>query len=142
MTLLSGFGNITRTLRNRDYRIYTAGNAVSLIGSWMQRVVTGWLAWELTGSGFWLGLVVFADLAPTVFIGPLAGTFADRWDRLRVTKISQALSMLQAAALCALTATGLIGIWLLFLLTALPWRGHRVQPAGAPRAHTGARPAQ
>ena len=38
------------------------GNSVSLIGTWMQRVAVGWLAWDLTRSGTWLGIVVFADL--------------------------------------------------------------------------------
>ena len=48
-------------LRNANYGIYTAGNAVSLIGTWMQRISIGWLTWELTHSGFWLGLVAFAE---------------------------------------------------------------------------------
>lgn len=117
MTPLSGLRNIVRALSNPNFGIYTAGSAVSLVGTWMQRVVTGWLTWELTGSGAWLGLVVFADLFPTVVIGPIAGAYADRSDRLRVTKISQTLAMLQAIALFLLTATGLINIWLLLALT-------------------------
>ena len=71
MTPLSGLANIVRALRNRTSRIYTAGSAVSLVGTWMQRVVTGWLAWQLTQSGTWLGLVVFADLFPTVHGRPV-----------------------------------------------------------------------
>lgn len=117
MKPLSGLENIVRALKNPNFGIYTAGNAVSLVGTWMQRVATGWLAWELTGSGTWLGLVVFADLFPTVVVGPFAGAYADRSDRLRVTKISQALAMLQAVALFGLTATGLINIYLLLALT-------------------------
>lgn len=117
MTPLAGLSNIVRALKNPNFGIYTAGSAVSLVGTWMQRVVTGWLAWQLTGSGAWLGLVVFADLFPTVIVGPIAGAYADRSDRLRVTKISQSLAMLQAAALFLLTATGLINIWLLLALT-------------------------
>lgn len=112
-----GLGNIARALRNPNFRAYTTGNAISLVGTWMHRVVTGWLAWELTHSPFWLGLIAFADLFPTVIVGPFAGAYADRVDRLKVTKISQALSMLQALALLALTASGLITIWLLFFLT-------------------------
>jgi MFS family permease len=117
MTPLSGLHNIARALKNPNFGIYTAGSAVSLVGTWMQRVVTGWLTWELTGSGAWLGLVVFADLFPTVIVGPIGGAYADRTDRLRVTKISQSLAMLQAAALFVLTATGLINISLLLALT-------------------------
>jgi MFS family permease len=117
MIPLSGLQNIVRALKNPNFRIYTAGSAVSLVGTWMQRVVTGWLTWELTGSGAWLGLVVFADLFPTVVIGPIAGAYADRNDRLRVTKISQTLAMVQAVMLFGLTVTGLINIWLLLALT-------------------------
>jgi predicted MFS family arabinose efflux permease len=112
-----GLGNIARALRNPNFRIFTVGNAVSLIGTWMQRVVTGWLTWELTQSGFWLGAMAFADLFPTVVIGPFAGAYADRLDRLRVTQVSQILSLVQAVALLILTATGLINIWLLLALT-------------------------
>ena len=112
-----GLGNIARALRNPNFRIFTTGNAVSLIGTWMHRVVTGWLTWELTQSGLWLGLIAFADLFPTVIVGPFAGAYADRLDRLKVTKISQALAMAQSIALLILTATGLINIWLLLVLT-------------------------
>jgi len=117
MTPLAGLTNIVRALKNPNFAIYTAGSAVSLIGTWMQRVANGWLTWQITGSGTWLGLVVFADLFPTVVVGPFAGAYADRSDRLRVTKISQALAMLQAAALFALTVSGLINIGLLLVLT-------------------------
>jgi hypothetical protein len=55
---------IIRTLAHRDYGLYTAGNSISLIGLWVQRVAIGWLTWELTGSATWLGLVAFADLFP------------------------------------------------------------------------------
>jgi MFS family permease len=119
MSLTAGFSNFGRVLRNPNFGIYTAGNSVSLIGTWMQRITTGWLAWQLTESGGWLGLVAFADLFPTVVIGPIAGAAADRWDRLAVTKISQALSCAQALALFALTASGQITIGLLLALTAL-----------------------
>jgi MFS family permease len=117
MTPLAGLTNIVRALKNPNFAIYTAGSAVSLIGTWMQRVVTGWLAWQLTESGAWLGLVVFSDLFPTVLVGPFAGAYADRSDRLRVTKISQALAMLQASALFLLTVSGSINIALLATLT-------------------------
>ena len=114
----SGFGGIARALRNPNYGLYTAGNAASLIGTWMQRIAVGWLTWQLTGSGAWLGAMAFADLFPTVIIGPIAGAAADRWDRLRVTKISQALAMAQSVVLFLLTFSGLITIELLLMLTA------------------------
>jgi predicted MFS family arabinose efflux permease len=114
----SGFGGIARALRNSNYGLYTAGNAASLIGTWMQRIAVGWLTWQLTGSGAWLGAMAFADLFPTVLIGPIAGVAADRWDRLRVTKISQALAMAQSIVLFLLTVSGMITIEMLLVLTA------------------------
>ncbi len=117
MFSLAGFARIGRALRNPNYGIYTAGSSVSLVGTWMQRVAVGWLAWQLTESGAWLGAVAFADLFPTVVIGPLAGAAADRWDRVKALKIGQGLMLLQALVLCALTVSGLMTIWLLLGLT-------------------------
>lgn len=108
---------IAHALRLPNYGIYMAGNSISMVGMWMQRVAVGWLTWELTGSAAWLGAIAFADLFPVVLIGPIGGSAADRWDRLKLTKINQVLSLLQALALFGLTVTGLITIELLFVLT-------------------------
>src|SRR5215467_12263693 len=104
--------------RNPSFGLYSAGSAVSLIGMWMQRIAVGWLTWQLTGSGFWLGIIAFADFFPVVVVGPIAGAAADRWDRLTVIKISQTISLLQATLLFWLTATGSITLELLVALTA------------------------
>jgi predicted MFS family arabinose efflux permease len=116
MSILAGLGNISRTLAHRDFGVYVAGNGVSLIGTWMQRIGVGWLAWELSHSGAVLGLVAFADLFPGVLIGPFGGALADRADRLRVIKVAQTLIMLQALALFVLTASGAITVPLLVAL--------------------------
>ncbi|MCC7275511.1 MAG: MFS transporter [Alphaproteobacteria bacterium] len=116
---MSSIGLIVRALRNPNYAIYVAGNSVSLIGTWMQRIGVGWLTWELTQSGTWLGLVAFADLFPSVFFGPLGGAIADRIDRLRIIFTSQALAMAQAATLFVLTATGTIDMVSLFVLVLI-----------------------
>jgi MFS family permease len=107
------------TLALRDYRRYASGNAFSLIGTWMQRVGVGWLMWQLTGSGTWLGIVAFADLAPAIVLGPLGGAIADRVSPLRITFIAQALCMIIAAALAVTTAMGHITPGLLAFLVAL-----------------------
>src|ERR1051325_11342975 len=109
---------ISLPLRNANFGIYSLGSAVSLIGMWMQRIAVGWLTWQLTGSGFWLGIVAFADFFPVVVIGPIAGTAADRWDRLKVVKISQTISLLQASIVFLLSTTGHMTIELLVALTA------------------------
>jgi MFS family permease len=106
-------------LRNANYGIYAAGNAVSLVGTWMQKISIGWLTWELTQSGFWLGIVAFADFFPVLIVGPIAGAYADRLDRLRVVKTSQILSLTQATVLCLLTALGHMTIGLLVALAAI-----------------------
>ena len=106
-------------LRNANFALYSAGSAVSLIGMWMQRIAIGWLTWQMTKSGLWLGIIAFADFFPVLLIGPIAGAAADRWDRLRVVKTSQIISLVQATLLFALTASGHINIALLVALTAL-----------------------
>jgi len=104
---------------NADFRHYTLGNGFSQFGIWVQRVTVAWLTWELTESPFWLGLMAFADFAPAVVCAPLAGAIADRVDRLRGIKITQALGGLQCIALVALTGSGSITIGLLLTLTFL-----------------------
>lgn len=118
---LASMAPLVHALENRQFRRYTIGSAVSLCGTWIQRVALGWLAWELTKSGTWLGLVVFADLFPTILVSPLAGAVADRWDRLRVTRVAQIVALLQAAVLAGLVATGLANIWWLLVLAL--WSG-------------------
>ena len=113
----AGFANAVRVFRNRNYRVYTAGNSVSLIGTWMQRASVLWLAWALAHSTIWLGIVSVADLLPTLVLSPIAGVLADRVDRVRLIRVTQVVAMVQAALLAALTYTGLITVELLFLLT-------------------------
>ncbi|MGH6917548.1 MAG: MFS transporter, partial [Geminicoccaceae bacterium] len=114
--MMTRLGAIPRTLAHRNFGIYVAGSSVSLIGTWMQRIGVGWLAWDLSHSGAVLGLVAFADLFPTIVIGPFGGALADRLDRLRMMRIAQSAIMLQALTLFALTASGLITVELLIAL--------------------------
>ncbi|HEY5063734.1 MAG TPA: MFS transporter [Xanthobacteraceae bacterium] len=104
--------------RNKTYGVYAAGNAVSLIGTWMQRISVSWLTWEMTHSGLWLGIMAFADFFPGLVVSPLAGAFADRTDQLTVVKSSQVVSLLQAMVLFGLTATHHLNISGLVALTA------------------------
>ncbi|MCP4330659.1 MAG: MFS transporter [Alphaproteobacteria bacterium] len=117
MAVALRFRRVARVFENRNYRIYTTGFGISLVGTWMQRISVGWLTWELTESGTWLGLMAFASLFPATLIGPLAGVVADRWDRLRVIRLSQSLAMVQSFALFGLTLAGVMTPWLLLALT-------------------------
>lgn len=90
-----------RAFADRNYRLFFAGQGVSLVGSWMTRLATGWLVLRLGGAdaAWLLGLVSFAGLAPTFFLGPLAGVLVDRWNRHTVLVVTQVLSLAQSAAL-------------------------------------------
>jgi MFS family permease len=114
-----GLGNIARAFAHRNYRIYASGNAVSLIGIWMQRVSVGWLAWTLTHSGTWLGIVSMAEFFPVVFLSPLAGALADRRDRVGIIRVTQIAGSAEASLLAVLVYSGTITIELLFGLTLL-----------------------
>jgi predicted MFS family arabinose efflux permease len=116
MTLADSAGRFTKAFRNRDYAIYCAGSTITLIGLWMQRIAAGWVMWEMTESATWLGLVAFADLFPVMVVSPIAGTMADRIDRLWIAKVTQVLAMLQAIALAWLTLSGGLTPYTLMIL--------------------------
>ena len=113
------FPGVFRAFRHRNFRLFIAGQLVSLIGTWAQRLAVGWLAWELTHSPFWVGAVSFAGLFPGVLVGPYAGSVADSMSRLRLLKISQFAFLLQAGILAALTIGDVITLPLLLFLEAV-----------------------
>ena len=101
---------MVRALRHRNYRLFFGGQGVSLIGTWMTRVATGWLVYRLTGSAFLLGLVSFAGQIPILFLGPFAGVWVDRLNRHRVLVVTQVLSMLESFALAGLALAHIITV--------------------------------
>ena len=105
--------------RSRNYRLYFAGQSISLIGTWMTRVATSWLVYRLTDSAFLLGVVGFLGQIPALFLSPLAGVWVDRWDRHQAMVITQALAMVQSLALAVLTLTHTINMPWIFFLTFL-----------------------
>src|ERR1041384_3191541 len=108
--------HLTRALRSRNYRLFFGGQSVSLVGTWITRVATSWLVYRLTGSELLLGVVGFCGQIPTMVLAPFAGVIVDRTDRHRLLVITQVASMLQSAALGALTLEGLITVKLLVIL--------------------------
>jgi MFS family permease len=115
----SSFAAMGRALKHRNYRLFFAGQGTSLVGTWLTRVATSWLVYRLTGSAMLLGLVGFAGQLPTFVLAPLAGVLVDRWSRHRVLVVTQALAMLQSAALAALAITHVIQVWHILILSAL-----------------------
>ncbi len=87
------------------------GQGVSMVGTWMQAVASGWLAYRLTNSPLMLGIVGFSSQAPIFLLGPLGGFFADTGNKRRILIVTQAISMAQALVLAALTLSGKIEVW-------------------------------
>ncbi len=109
--------NPFRTLvRHRNFRLFWAGQTLSLVGTWMQIMAQGWLALQLTNNAFLVGLVASAGAFPVLLLSFPAGVLVDRIDRLRLVTAMQALLLVEATALWALTATGRVTVgWLLVL---------------------------
>ncbi|HWC33000.1 MAG TPA: MFS transporter, partial [Actinomycetota bacterium] len=93
------------SLRFRDYRLLWAGAVISNTGTWMQNVALSWYVFTLTRSAFWVGAVAFASFFP-MWLSPLGGVLADRFDRRRILLATQSVMMIAATALAVLVGTG------------------------------------
>ena len=109
---------IGRAMRHRNYRLFFFGQGTSLIGTWLTRFAIGYQTYALSHSALQLGLVAFFSQAPTSLVAPIAGVLVDRWDRHRTLIVTQALAMLQSAALAFFALTGLMTVWHLMALGA------------------------
>jgi len=97
-----------RALRSPNFRRYYAGQAVSMIGTWLQSIAIMWLAYQLSGSTVFTGLVGFLNSVPYLVLSPLAGVLGDRFDRRRILMTVLTLMGLQAVALALLSGFGLV----------------------------------
>jgi MFS family permease len=111
--------SVFRALHHRNFRLYLGGQAVSLVGTWLQSVAQSWLVYRLTDSAFLLGLTGFVGQAPVFFLAPLGGALADHLDRRRLLVWTQGMSALLAAALGALTLSGHVTIGQVLAVAAL-----------------------
>jgi len=109
--------HLLRALRSRNYRLFVAGQSVSLVGTWMQQVAMSWLVYRLTGSAMLLGVVGFTSQIPTILIAPVAGVLADRWNRRRLLIATQALAMVQAVVLAVVVLSGIVQVWQILVLS-------------------------
>jgi MFS family permease len=99
---------IARSLRERDFRMYFAGQSVSFVGTWVQQVAVSWIAYRLTGSALVLGVVAFAGQIPSLLLAPLGGLLADRCSRRKILIATQLAEMAVAALLAVLSAGNLL----------------------------------
>jgi MFS family permease len=108
-----------RALRSSNFRLFVAGQLVSLIGTWMQMVAQSWLIYRLTGSATLLGFAGFAGQIPVFLLAPLGGVIADRANRHHVIIATQIVMMVLALALATLTLSGQIEVWHIFAIASL-----------------------
>ena len=106
-----------RAFRHRNYRLFFGGQAISLVGTWMQQVAQAWLVLQVSGGDpFWLGVVAAAQFLPVMIFGLFAGVLADTLPKRQTLMVVQAVMMTLAAILAILTAAGVVEIWMIVVL--------------------------
>src|SRR3982750_748568 len=91
---------------HRNFQLFWTGQTVSLIGTWMQSMAQGWLAFDLSRNAFLVGLVAASQSLPILLFSLHAGVLVDRRDKLRLVTICQSLLALEAATLWFITWSG------------------------------------
>ena len=112
---LAGFAG-WKALRHRNYRLFFAGQLVSLVGTWMQSVAQSWLVLQLTGDPLALGLVAAVQFTPVLILGLFGGLIADAAPKRRTLIATQTAAMLLAFVLFGLTAVNVVQVWHVLLL--------------------------
>lgn len=115
---MSEVSHAWRALRHRNFQLFFAGQGISLIGTWMTRLATGWLVYRLTNSALLLGLVSFSGQIVAFLLGPFAGVMVERLERRRLLVWTQAAAAAQSLAMAALTLTHVITIEEIIALAA------------------------
>ena len=105
--------------KHRNYRLFFAGQVVSLTGTWMQRIAQAWLVLALTRSPLAVGILALAQFLPFTVFGLFAGVVVDRLDARRTVLVTQATSMLLASALAAIALAGVARPWHVYAIAAL-----------------------
>lgn len=107
------------SVKNRNFRLFITGQAISSTGTWIQKIGQAWLVLRLTDSGTLLGVTAALQQLPILLIGPWGGLLADRLNKRRLVLATQTVSGLLAVALGLLTATGNISLWMVLVLAFL-----------------------
>jgi len=108
-----------RSLRNRNYRLFAAGQVVSNTGTWMQRIAQDWLVLTITHSGTALGIVTALQFLPILLFSVWGGVLADRFPKRTMLMITQSSMGVLAAILGVLTVTGHISEWQIYAFALL-----------------------
>jgi MFS family permease len=108
-----------RALGVRNFRLYFAGQLISMSGTWMQMVAQAWLVLKITNSAVYLGLVVATQFLPMLLFGTLGGLIVDRSAKRPLLFATQSISGLLALSLAILDATGHINVTEIFVIALL-----------------------
>ncbi len=108
-----------KAFNNPNFRLYFLGQSISLIGTWMQRTAVYWVIFDQTNSNFMLGLIVFATQFPSFLFSPLGGVITDRYNRYKLTLITQFSLLIQAALLTLVVLFTDYPIWTIFALSVI-----------------------
>ena len=117
-TGIAKFSHAWRALRHRNFQLYFVGQGISLIGTWMTRLATGWLVYRLTHSALLLGIVSFSGQILAFVLGPFAGVWVERLERRKLLIWTQVLAAIQSLAMAALTLAHVINLWEIIALAA------------------------
>lgn len=119
--MLKKLKNIFPAFRHKNYRLYFAGQLISMTGTWLQMITQGWLVYNLTKSAFWVGAVGAVGTLPLLIFTPYAGVLVDRFSKRKILILTQIASFVFAFALAILTILNIANVWhvavLAFFLT-------------------------
>jgi MFS family permease len=108
-----------RAFRHRNYRLFYGGQTVSLVGTWMQSVAQSWLILSLTHDPLYLGVIAAAQFTPVLLFGLFGGVIADAVPKRKTLVATQSTMMILALVLWALTAAGVVQVWMILVLALL-----------------------
>lgn len=108
--------DIFRSLSYPNFRLNLIGQAISLLGTWMQRIAISWMVYEMTGSVFWLGFVQFIALLPSLVLSPFVGSFVDKHKKYKLVFLTQIGLMIQAGVLTLVVGLQLETVFILSML--------------------------
>ena len=108
-----------RALRHRNFKLFFAGQSISVMGTWMTRLATSWLVYRMTHSALLLGVVSFSGQIVSFLLGPFAGVWVERWERRKMLVWTQFGGAVQSLGLAVLTLMHRITLWEVIALTAM-----------------------
>jgi MFS family permease len=107
---------IGASFAHRNFRLFFAGQVVSLVGTWMQTVAQGWLVLTLTNDPFALGIVTACQFLPVLIFGLFGGLIADALPKRPTLMVTQVVALILALTLGLLVVADLVQVWMVYLL--------------------------